>query len=238
MESKVNLQPNKINLQLEEKRRPQKQQQKQQAAPTFLSMPNIEDKLEEFPSNEKNSRGQQTEPVTDFRSIINRQGVISQPPRSNPDTAGIFDKIKNSLRNGGKFTANNFSPRPIPVRENFTTSTSSTTEATTTASGTVAKAPKRIIISSIITDEDKNNLEMDEFRETEKEQLVAGEKPTYVSGVCMLRYLRVQKPELGYSAKELSHGPNDPNEPDWQRLKTCARFLLNDPTGIVFPSAG
>ena len=54
----------------------------------------------------------------------------------------------------------------------------------------------------------------------------------------MLRYLRAQKPELGHSVKELSHGLKEPNEPDWQRLKTCGRYLLNPTKGLFFPTEG
>ena len=178
----VEQQPNMINLQLEEESI-QKQQQAPVAPPTFLSDLNIGDRVEQFPSNkslsikinsnEKKIPGLPTQPFTAFRSIATQTEISQTPP------AGIFEQIRNSLIKGEKFTANNFPPRPIPipVTETRTTSTSSTTEETTSMHTTVATTemspvPNRIIISSIITEEDVKNLETDEISEIKKDQII------------------------------------------------------------------
>ena len=178
----VEQQPNMINLQLEEESI-QKQQQAPVAPPTFLSDLNIGDRVEQFPSNkslsikinsnEKKIPGLPTQPFTAFRSILTQTEISQTAP------AGIFEQIRKSLIKGEKFTANNFTPRPIPipVTETRTTSTSSTTEETTSMHTTVATTemspvPNRIIISSIIPEEDFKNLETDEISEIKKDQII------------------------------------------------------------------
>ena len=61
--------------------------------------------------------------------------------------------------------------------------------------------------------------------EDEKFPLEEELKPKFVPAVCMLRYLRQQKADIGYAAKELSQCMVNPNQEDMKRLKQTARYL-------------